>query len=118
MPAVRRIVASTVLAVALAPVGLAACGGGSGAAPPAPPPAGRRLFVAQRCGDCHALADAHARGGAGPDLDTSERLDRAQVLRALVEGANGMPSYAGRLTRAQRERLAGYLLAVAWHHGA
>jgi mono/diheme cytochrome c family protein len=92
--------------VALALAG-AACGG-------AHAPAGRRLFVSAGCGHCHALRDAGTRGGAGPDFDTSERLDRAQILQGMVEGANGMPSYAHRLTVREREALAGYLLRVGW----
>ena len=94
--------------VALALVG-AGCGGAH--------PDARGLFVGAGCGHCHALHDAHTRGGSGPDFDTSERLDRAQILRGMVEGANGMPSYAHRLTSRQREALAGYLLRVAWRRG-
>jgi cbb3-type cytochrome c oxidase subunit III len=114
-----RLAAAVSVVVAAACAG---CGGGAhrGAAPAAPaataPPAaapGRALFVAHRCGSCHALHDAHARGGVGPDLDTSEPLTRPQILQSLIAGANGMPSYA-RLSRRDRRRLADYLLAVAW----
>jgi mono/diheme cytochrome c family protein len=80
--------------------------------------AGRRLFRAAGCGACHALHDARTRGVTGPDFDTSERLDRAQILSGLVEGANGMPSYAD-LGRRERRLLTDYLLAVGWRrHGA
>jgi mono/diheme cytochrome c family protein len=88
----------------------AGCGGTPGTAKPA----ARRLFVSAGCGHCHALRDAGTLGGAGPDFDTSERLDRPQLLAAMVEGANGMPSYAHRLTERQRGALADYLLRVAW----
>jgi mono/diheme cytochrome c family protein len=74
--------------------------------------AGRRLFAAEHCGACHALAAVHARGGSGPDFDTSERLTRPQLRAALTEGANGMPSYAGRLTPAQLAALAAFLFAA------
>jgi cytochrome c6 len=93
-------------AAALLMLALTGCGGGGSSA--------RRLFVTAGCGHCHALKDAHARGGIGPDFDASERLDRSQLLRAMVEGANGMPSYADRLTFEQRRALADYLLRVAW----
>jgi len=76
----------------------------------------RRLYVHSGCGECHALADAHAHGQIGPDFDTSERLNREQIRRGLVEGANGMPSYADELSRAQRDSLTDYLLRVAWKH--
>jgi mono/diheme cytochrome c family protein len=102
----------------LAALVLAAAATGCGGSHPEPKPldmaAARRLYLHTGCGECHALADAHARGQIGPDFDTSERLDHAQILQGLVEGANGMPSYAGRLSRAQRELLAAYLLRVAW----
>lgn len=73
---------------------------------------GRRVFIDARCGDCHALAAAGARGGDGPDLDTSERLDRAQIAAALVAGANGMPSYAQLLSARQRAALVEFLYAA------
>lgn len=95
---------------------LALAGAACGAREPARPwTAGltpRRLFVTAGCGHCHALSDARTRGGAGPDFDTSERLDRSELLRGMVEGANGMPSYRHRLTAAQRAALAEYLLRV------
>jgi mono/diheme cytochrome c family protein len=81
----------------------------------APVAAARRLFVKAGCGHCHALGDARTRGGAGPDFDASERLNRVQLRQGMVEGANGMLSYARRLTPTQRRALADYLLRVAWH---
>jgi len=101
---------------------LVACGGGAGATAPRRPAApdlaaGRRLFLAERCGACHALAAVGARGGSGPDFDTSERLTRAQLRAALAEGANGMPSYAGRLARRQLEALATFLYAATHARG-
>jgi mono/diheme cytochrome c family protein len=108
-----------VVRVALLVLALASAACGTGrtreqARPAGAPVAPRRLFVKAGCGDCHGLSDARTRGGAGPDFDTSERLDRVQLLRGLVEGANGMPSYAHRLTDRQRGALADYLLRVAW----
>lgn len=93
---------------------LAGCGGSARprSASTAPVAEGRRLFLAQRCGDCHALATVGARGGSGPDFDTSERLTRAQLRAALLEGANGMPSYAGRLTPAQLDAVSAFLFAA------
>lgn len=116
----RMWIARAVLAALAA--ALAACGSGAGGAPASPsrPPmrvapvaAGRILFVRERCGDCHALAAVGARGaGGGPDFDTSEQLTRAQLRAALVEGANGMPSYAGRLSPRQLDALAAFLFAA------
>lgn len=75
----------------------------------AAPDAGRQLFARERCGSCHTLAAAGARGRSGPDLDSSERLNRAQLRVSLVEGANGMPSFAGRLDARQLDTLADFL---------
>jgi mono/diheme cytochrome c family protein len=102
--------------LALLSVALAAAAAGCGGAHPKPldVAAARRLYVHSGCGECHALADAHARGGSGPDFDTSERLNRAQIRQGLVEGANGMPSYAHELSPAQRALLTDYLLRMAW----
>lgn len=70
---------------------------------------GRKLFANQHCGNCHTLAAEKAHGAVGPDFDTSELLNRAQIYRALSEGANGMPSYAGRLSARQRHDVAEFL---------
>jgi mono/diheme cytochrome c family protein len=88
----------TSVAVALTVAALAAgCGGSSGGLAKQ----GRRVFVAAGCGDCHALAAVHARGGIGPDFDTSEPLSRAQIRLQLDAGVGGMPSFRKRLTRHQ-----------------
>ena len=64
---------------------------------------GRRVFVQAGCGDCHALAAVHARGGEGPDFDTSEALSRAEIRLDLDAGVGGMPSYRSRLSRRQHD---------------
>lgn len=100
-------------ALAAAAVLVTACGAGAPPRAAAPSVAeGRRLFATEHCGDCHALAAVGARGGSGPDFDTSERLTRAQLRAALTEGANGMPSYAGRLAPAQLDAVAAFLLVA------
>ena len=106
------------LAAVAGSAALAGCGSGrDGAAPPAPRSSaiapgeadGRRIFVAAGCGSCHALRAAGTHGTNGPDFDTSERLDRAQLRSSLTEGANGMPSYAGRLTPRQMDAVTRFL---------
>ena len=97
-----------------------ACGASTPSRPPGPRPApsaseGRRLFVAQECGACHALAAAGTKGEAGgPNFDTSEKLDRAQLRRSLTLGSNGMPSYAGILSARQMDAVTEFLY-VATH---
>ena len=86
------------------------CGGSS-------PPDGRRLFRSTGCGHCHTLAAAGAHGRNGPDLDTSERLTRAQIERQLVGASGDMPSYSGRLSKAERAAVAAFVYD-ATHAGA
>lgn len=88
---------------------LAGCGGGgtNGVA------AGRALFVKEHCGGCHALRALGARGGQGPSFDAPrEALTRAQLRHALTDGANGMPSYAGRLSARQLDELTAFVATL------
>jgi mono/diheme cytochrome c family protein len=85
-------------ALAAAAAALAGCGG-HGASRAALAAEGGRVFVQAGCGDCHRLAAVHARGGIGPDFDTSEPLTRAEIRLDLDAGVGGMPSYRGRLGR-------------------
>jgi len=90
------------VAVALAAAALAGCGedddgGGSGAGgdgdTDAPQAAdlgrGGRLFVA-KCGSCHTLAAAGAKGDVGPRLDVL-RPAAATVEQAIASGPGVMP---------------------------
>jgi mono/diheme cytochrome c family protein len=97
-------------AALIAALALAGCG--SAPAPRADLARGRELFRSQRCGSCHALRDARTTGGSGPDLDTSEPLDRAQIRHALSEGANGMPDYSQALGGRDLDALTAYLYDV------
>jgi mono/diheme cytochrome c family protein len=104
------VIAPRAIGLALLALTLAGCG----AAPRHPAqgaaaPDGRRLYVDSGCGRCHALAAAGTSGGNGPDFDTSERLGLGQLRAALVEGRNGMPSYAGRLTPRQLDAVAAFV---------
>jgi mono/diheme cytochrome c family protein len=63
---------------------------------------GRSIFVRAGCGACHAVASAHTSGQIGPDFDTSEQLNRAQILTEIDAGGNGMPSFQHRLTPRQK----------------
>jgi mono/diheme cytochrome c family protein len=105
-------VVAVVVALVLA-CGVVACGAARTRRPPGPARAasadGRRLFIREGCGACHRFAAAGTRGVIGPDLDSSERLDLAQIRQSLVEGSNGMPSYAGRLSRRQMRDIAQFI---------
>jgi mono/diheme cytochrome c family protein len=64
---------------------------------------GRGVFLSAGCGGCHTTAAAHAKGTVGPDLDTSEQLNRRQIHAQLTAGVGGMPSFAHRLTARQQD---------------
>jgi mono/diheme cytochrome c family protein len=80
--AVRRTLkACAAIAVAGALAASTGCGGDEG-----DPATGKQLFT-QRCGSCHALADAGTKGTIGPDLDDSFRQALADGLgRDTVQG--------------------------------
>src|SRR5437588_7860545 len=91
-------------------VAVSGCGGGHGdRRESALYREGRQVFATAGCGHCHALAAAHARGGVGPDFDTSERLSRVQIRDQLDLGVAGMPSYRGRLTARQEDAVTEFL---------
>jgi mono/diheme cytochrome c family protein len=90
---------------------------GAGPAPP-PPPApvtGQGLFRAN-CGGCHRLRDAGTTGTVGPDLD-DRRPDRDRVRRQMIRGEAPMPSFAGTLTDAEIDTVAGYVAAAVGRSG-
>ena len=74
--------------------------------------AGKQLFVQQAqpgCGICHSLADANARGVAGPNLNTlAPNLD--QVRGAITQGVGAMPAYGAQLSANEIEALATYVV--------
>jgi mono/diheme cytochrome c family protein len=59
---------------------------------------GRRIFVSAGCGSCHTVASVGTHGTIGPNFDTSEQLDRAQIRGQLNQGVGGMPSFRAVLT--------------------
>ncbi len=86
------------------------------AAPPPPPPSsppaglpedGKGIFQTL-CGTCHTLADAGTTGRVGPNLDREEP-DCEDVLEALREGEDEMPSFSDALSREQMDRVAAYV---------
>ena len=70
---------------------------------------GRALFIKTGCGNCHTVAAAGTTGQLGPNFDTSERLDRVQIRTEIDNGANGMPSFQGRFTRAQERAVIDFI---------
>jgi cytochrome c oxidase subunit 2 len=87
--------------------------------------AGRTAFTGSAgCSGCHALADAHATGTIGPNLDVGLKGRTAAFIRQCIENPNSvappgyprnvMPAnFAKTLTRAQIDALVTYLKTVA-----
>jgi outer membrane protein assembly factor BamB len=73
---------------------------------------GKALF-SDNCSSCHTLAAAHAKGAVGPNLDQLKPT-AASVRRQVTNGGGGMPSFGGRLSKAQIDAIAKY---VATHAG-
>ncbi|HEY4096357.1 MAG TPA: PQQ-binding-like beta-propeller repeat protein [Baekduia sp.] len=72
---------------------------------------GQALFVGN-CASCHSLADAQARGTAGPNLDVVK--PNAELVKAMASsGGRGMPSFGGVLSTKQIAALAKYVSSVA-----
>jgi mono/diheme cytochrome c family protein len=103
-----------ILPVCLALVAAGCGGAGSGGRERRLRAEGLALFTSAGCASCHSLAAARAHGRIGPDFDTSERLDRAQIRDQLDYGGGGMPSYGRRLTTAQKDAVTEFLY-VATH---
>ena len=74
-------------------------------APSAPPPpqpqgdatAGREVFAAEGCGNCHTFAAAGSTATIGPNLDELTP-DFASSVEQVRKGGEGMPAFQGILT--------------------
>ena len=73
------------------------------------------MFVSAGCGACHAAASVHSHGGVGPNFDTSEQLNRAQIRIQLDYGGGGMPAFRDRLTDRQREAVVEFVYQTLHH---
>jgi mono/diheme cytochrome c family protein len=56
------------------------------------PVAGKALFLKSGCTGCHTLADAHATGTVGPNLDQAKPDYRLATARVTL-GKGAMPSF-------------------------
>jgi mono/diheme cytochrome c family protein len=84
---------------------------------------GEAIFRGAGCGSCHALADAGASGGIGPDLDEALAGQDADAIRTSIvepnaEIADGFsagvmpPNYGETLSQAELDALVEYLGSV------
>jgi mono/diheme cytochrome c family protein len=85
-----------------------ASGGGSASSSAA----GLKVFTSAGCGSCHTLAAAHSHGDVGPNLDDLKPSE-ALVEHQVTNGGAAMPSFAGRLSKAQIAAVATFVASVA-----
>src|SRR5439155_22573393 len=73
------------------------------------PTAGRKIFLTAGCTGCHTLADAHATGTVGPNLDQVKPDYRRATARVTL-GKGQMPSFKGTLSDQQIADVAAYVV--------
>ena|SRR5665213_2851466 len=73
------------------------------------PVAGKALFLKSGCVGCHTLADAHATGTVGPNLDQLKPNYRLATARVTL-GKAAMPSFKGQLSDQQIADVASYVV--------
>jgi mono/diheme cytochrome c family protein len=73
------------------------------------PVAGKALFLKSGCISCHTLADAHATGTVGPNLDQAKPDYRLATARITL-GKGAMPSFKSQLTPQQIADVASYVV--------
>lgn len=111
-PAATTAKAAATTKAAARPVAKPAPKPGSAAARAADIKAGATLFQTQGCTACHALAAARSKQYRAPDLDALG-LPQARIVKQLVQGSIGMPSFKKRLTGDQILQIALYITAVS-----
>jgi mono/diheme cytochrome c family protein len=73
--------------------------------------AGARVFASARCGSCHTLQGARAKGTLGPNLDQL-RPSADRVVRQVKNGGVGMPPFRGKLSDRQISDVADFVSAA------
>jgi mono/diheme cytochrome c family protein len=73
------------------------------------PVAGKALFLKSGCISCHTLADAHATGTVGPNLDQAKPDYRLATARVTL-GKGVMPSFKSQLSAQQIADVAAYVV--------
>ena len=73
------------------------------------PAAGKGIFTKAGCVGCHTLADAHATGTVGPNLDEA-KPDYRKVTARVTLGKGAMPPFKGQLSDQQIADVASYVV--------
>lgn len=115
------------MAVAVAALAAAGCGGADEATPtstepattgttpglPGALPAGKAVFLGvSGCGGCHALADAGSTSSVASNLD-EKKPSEARVREFVRKGKDAMPPYEEQLSEQEIADVAAYVAAVA-----
>jgi mono/diheme cytochrome c family protein len=79
---------------------------------PAAVAAGKAVYASSGCGACHVLAAAGSNGKIGPSLDGA-KPSAALVVDVVTHGKGVMPSFGGRLTKAQIDDVAAFVSTSA-----
>jgi mono/diheme cytochrome c family protein len=76
---------------------------------------GAAIFKAEGCGGCHTFKAADSIGTVGPNLDQAVAggLKLAKIITQVTNGGGPMPSFKDKLTPAQMQALAQYILSNA-----
>jgi cbb3-type cytochrome c oxidase subunit III len=75
---------------------------------------GSSIFKSAGCSGCHTLKAAGSTGTVGPNLDQlASQLTLAIVVRQVTNGGAVMPAFKGKLTAAQIQAVAQYVLSSA-----
>ncbi len=82
---------------------------GESAAPTGNAEAGRAIYDAQGCGNCHTLEEAGSTGTVGPNLDESKPDFELAVTR-IANGKSPMPAYKGELSEKQINDVAAFVV--------
>jgi cbb3-type cytochrome c oxidase subunit III len=73
---------------------------------------GKDVFLTAGCTSCHTLKDAGSTGTIGPNLDQA-KPPKSLAIDRVTNGKGAMPSFKGRLSKAQIDAVAGYVSSVA-----
>jgi sulfite dehydrogenase len=73
---------------------------------------GAAVFASAGCGSCHALAAANASGSVGPNLDDL-MPSTEQVAEQVKNGGGGMPAFEDQLSEEEIQAVAEYVSSSA-----
>ena len=73
---------------------------------------GAAVFASAGCGNCHVLAAANASGNVGPNLDELQP-DTEAVAEQVTNGGGGMPAFADQLSEEEIQAVADYVSSSA-----